>query len=115
MERYSAAACAAGSTPRPLSRSGLVPFFLCQSKIRLLATSHASSFVRTSHKPSLAKIRHSSSLARGKNMTSGIGMIQGLRYLSPADKKRQKTRKQTLIPFFSYLQNHATDLEGYAH
>lgn len=83
-ERYSAAACAAGSIPTPLSEGKLTPFFLCQSRIRLRARSHTSSLVITSHKPSLARTRHSSSFARGRNITSGSGMIHGFKYLSPA-------------------------------
>lgn len=85
-ERYSAAACAAGSIPAPLSDGGVTPFFLCQSRIRLRARSHTSSFVITSHKPSLARMRHSSSFARGRNITSGSGMIHGFKYLSPANQ-----------------------------
>lgn len=87
-ERNSAAAWAAGSTPSPLSVEATTPFFLCQSRIRLRATSQTSSFVRTSHNPSLAKIRHSSSFTRGTNMTSGSGIIHGFKYLSPAPTKK---------------------------
>lgn len=82
-DRYSAAACAAGSTPWPLSVNGLLPFLLCQIKICFRASSHTSSFDITSHRPSLAKTRHSSSLALGTNITSGSGIIHGFKYLSP--------------------------------
>lgn len=88
--RYSAASCAAGSTPWPLFVNGLDPFFLCHIRRRFRATSHTSSFDNTSHNPSLATTRHSSSLARGMNMTSGSGMIDGFKYRSP----EQVLRKQ---------------------
>lgn len=88
LERNSAAAWAAGSIPSPLSNGSVTPFFLCHRSIRLRARSHASSFVITSHKPSLAKMRHSSSLVRGRNITSGSGMIHGFKYLSPATENQ---------------------------
>jgi hypothetical protein len=57
----------------------------------------------TSHKPSLARIRHSSSFARGRNITSGSGIIHGFKYLSPAIHKNDKllvklTAKVSHIP-----------------
>lgn len=69
----------------PLSARGGAPFFLCHKRIRLRATSHASSFDITSHRPSLARMRHSSSLARGMNISSGSGMIHGFKYRSPVN------------------------------
>lgn len=95
LERYSAAAWAAGSTPSPLSASeAAAPFFLCHRRILLRATSQTSSFVITSHKPSLAKIRHSSSLARGTNITSGSDITHGLKCLSPVNQKKKKKKKK---------------------
>ncbi|RDX67562.1 hypothetical protein CR513_53545, partial [Mucuna pruriens] len=83
-DRHSAAACAAGSIPSPLSDEGCSkPFFLYQRIIRRRARSHTSSFVITSHRPSLARMRHSSSFIRGRNVTSGSGIIHGFKYLSP--------------------------------
>lgn len=82
-DRNSAAACAAGSIPSPLSEGSSKPFFLYQRSIRFRARSHTSSFVITSHRPSLARMRHSSSFARGRNRTSGSGIIHGFKYLSP--------------------------------
>ena len=88
-ERYSAAACAAGSIPSPLSAGSVMPLFLCQRSIRLRARSHTSLFVMTSHRPSLARMRQSSSFARGRNITSGSGMIHGFKYLSPASHNQR--------------------------
>lgn len=86
-ERYSAAAWAAGSVGPGARSDGsearLPAFFLCHMTILLRARSQASSLLITSHRPSLASTRHSSSFALGMNMTSGSGIIQGFRYLSP--------------------------------
>lgn len=49
----------------------------------LRATSPASSLVITSQSPSLATIKHSSFSVLVIKVTSGTGIIQGLRYLSP--------------------------------
>nr|AFK47583.1 unknown [Lotus japonicus] len=87
-DRNSAAACAAGSTPSPLSELSSKPFFLYHRSIRFRAKSHASSFVMTSHGPSLARMRHSSSFARGRNLTSGSGIIHGFKYLSPGSHSK---------------------------
>lgn len=67
------------------------PFFLCQRRILLRAMSQASSFNITSQRPSLAKMRHSSSLVRGTIVTSGSGIIDGFKYLSPAFDSRKLT------------------------
>lgn len=83
LERYSAAACEAGSGPNPLWEGSETAFFLCQRRSRRRAASQTSSFDRTSHKPSLARMMHSSSFVREMILTSGSGMIHGLRYLSP--------------------------------
>ncbi|KAF7817361.1 17.3 kDa class II heat shock protein-like [Senna tora] len=95
-DRYSAAACAAGSASCPLSEAKATPFFLCHRSIRLRAKSHASSFVITSHRPSLARMRHSSSFVRGRNITSGSGIIHGFKYLSPENHRKWNWKLETL-------------------
>jgi len=83
LDRYSAAYWAAGSGPWPCCDDELLPFFLCQRRILLLAKSQASSFVITSHNPSLARMRHSSFLSLWIHFTSGSGITHGFKYLSP--------------------------------
>lgn len=51
------------------------------------ATSQANSLERTSHKPSLARIKHSSSGSLFVNVISGSDVTNGLRYLSPDERK----------------------------
>lgn len=52
------------------------------------ATSQANSLERTSHKPSLARIKHSSSGSLFVNVISGSDVTNGLRYLSPVERKK---------------------------
>lgn len=103
-DKYSAADIAAGSFPSPLFSAGskaspAIAFFLCHNNIRFRAKSHTSSFVITSHRPSLAKMRQSSSLTRRTEVTSGSGITDGFRYLSPVCNGLQckVTTKRTKI------------------
>ena len=74
--RLSAMACATGISPSATA-------VLRHRLRRRRTTSPTSSLDITSQRPSLARIRHSSSSVLVVKVTSGTGIIHGLRYLSP--------------------------------